>query len=132
MITIFFISSLIALALLMWFKTDVWVEYTHLFHLDCLSFYKDFKVKQSMDASLTYHMYLRMYHNCFFVRLITCPICVAIWLGIFSGAIIFCSALLSGILSIDFVIVAIGTLSLIPIYTIGGILLYATIDKLMG
>jgi hypothetical protein len=72
--------SIISLILLLWFRTDVWVEYCRLFGINFLSFYKDFDAKKPDDLSLTYHIYLRRYHDCFFVRLITCPICLAVWL----------------------------------------------------
>ena len=103
----------ISLFLLMFFHTNFWVEYCRLFHLNFLSFYKDFDEKYKKDASLTYDNYLRRYHNCFFVRLITCPICFSIWLGIFFGLITL-------------------SLTFIPLYTIGGLILYILIDKLLG
>ena len=103
---------LIALILLIWFKADAWLEYTNLFHLKSISLYNDFKEKQNDDALLTYLIYLRRYHDCFFVRLITCPICNAVWLGIF----------FSLFTSIFFA----------PIYIMGGLFLFAATDKLLG
>jgi hypothetical protein len=132
MITILFTSSIIALILLVWFKTEAWLEYTRLFRLNFLSFYKDFDMKQSEDASLTYHMYLRRYHNRFLVRLITCPICLATWLGILAGLVIFSGFFILGILSTDFLILAFGSLLLIPVYTLCGILLFSIVEKLLG
>ena len=103
---------IVALVLLVWFRTDAWLEYTRLFHLNFLSFYKDFDAKYKEDVSLTYLHYLRRDHNCFFVRLITCPICLAVWLGI---------------------IVAICLMPvLFPVYVIGGLLLFTAIDRLLG
>jgi len=105
-------SCLIATLLLIWFRTDAWLEYTKLLRLDCLSFYRDFAAKQEHDVTLTYILYLRLHHNCFFVRLITCPICLAVWFAICCG---------------------IGTsLVFIPIFVIGGLLLFTTIDRLLG
>lgn len=104
--------SLIALILLIWFRTDGVLEYCRVFKLDAISFYKDFDVKYKEDVSLTYLHYLRMYHNCFFVRLITCPICLSTWIGILLG-------LLSPVI-------------FIPVYIVGGLLLYTIIDKLLG
>ena len=57
------IICLVALNLLVWFRTDAWLEYTRLFRLNFLSYYKDYDAKQNEDATLTYIQYLRMYHN---------------------------------------------------------------------
>ncbi len=105
-------TSLVALVLLIWFRTDGWLEYTRLLHLNLLSFYKDFDSKFKEDVSLTYISYLRRYHDCFFVRLITCPICLGIWLGI--GAAVLTN------------------LFLFPVYVVGGLLLFTIIDRLLG
>ena len=109
---IFTISCLIALLLLIWFRTDAFLEYSKILHLNSITFHKDFEGKQYDDASLTYHLYLRKYHNCFFVRLITCPICLAVWLGIYGGIATF--------------------ILYTPIYIIGGLLLFTAIDRLLG
>ncbi len=105
-------SSIIALALLIWFRTDAWLEYTRLFRLNFLSHYKEFDAKLKEDVSLTYLHFLRRDHNCFFVRLITCPICLAVWLGIIP--LIFTSVIF------------------VPVCIVGGLLLFTTIDKLLG
>jgi hypothetical protein len=106
------VICLIALVLLIWFRTDAWLEYTRLLGLDCLSNYKDFDKKYKEDVSLTYLTYLRRYHNCFMVRMLTCPICQAVWWGIGFG-------FLTWIL-------------LIPIYIVGGLMVFAIIDRLLG
>ena len=109
---IVFIICLIATELLIWFRTDAWLEYTRLFRLNFLSQYKDFDAKYKEDVSLTYLVYLRRYHYCFFTRLVTCPVCLAVWLGIITGALT--------------------SLMLIPIYILGGLILYLTVDRLLG
>lgn len=127
-----FILSVIALILLMWFRTDAWVEYCKLFKLDSLSFYKDYDEKYSRDVSLTYHSYLRRYHNCFFVRLITCPICLAIWLGIiafFFQSFVMVSCGYDIVYSISSIIRYGFQL---PIEILGGISVFAAIDRLLG
>jgi len=103
---------LISIILLIWFRTDAWIEYCRIFDLNLISFYKDFDIKYNNDVSLTYLQYLRIYHNCFFIRLITCPICLTIWLGL----------LISMFTSII----------LLPVYVIGALLLFLIIDKLLG
>lgn len=105
------LCSLVAMILLIWFRGETFIEYCRLFRLH--RFYKDYDAKKKEDARLTYLGYLRQYHDCFFIRLITCPICVSVWLAIglaILTAHFFC----------------------FPIIMIGGILLYALIDRLLG
>jgi len=96
----------------MWFRTDAWLEYAKMLHLDRIAFYKDFEEKQKTNVVLTYHLYLRLHRNCFFVRLITCPICLAVWLGILIGLFTFPLQA--------------------PIFIVGGLLLFTSIDRLLG
>jgi len=105
-------SSLVALILLVWFRSEAYIEYCRFFHLDFISHYKEYDEKKKNDISLTYHEYLRQYHNGFKTRLVTCPICVAVWLSILS-AILF------------------GKLALMPIAFVGGLLLFGVIHKLL-
>ena len=106
------IICLIALILVIWFRTDAFLEYTRLFHLNFLSHYKDYDAKLKEDIMLTYIQYLRQYHNCFFTRLITCPICHSVWWG-----------LIFGIITSPF---------LIPFYALCGLIIFLIIDKLLG
>ena len=103
----------IALILLFVFRTDCWLEYCQLLKLDKISHYIDFNLKKSNDISLTYLEYLRQYHNCFFIRLITCPICLATWLGIIAALVTW-------------------SLIFIPVYVISSLLVFTTVDKLLG
>lgn len=106
------VSCIIALILLTNFRTEAWVEYCQLLHLNFLSKYKGYQEKKANDLSLEYLGYLRRFHNCFFVRLITCPICFSIWLGI-----------IAGLLTFSFIF--------IPVYIIAGLSIFAIIDRLL-
>jgi len=103
---------LIALILLIWFRTDGYLEYCQILHLDCISFYKDYEAKKSEDVTLKYLHYLRRDHNCFFVRLITCPICLAVWMAILPAALT--------------------SIFLFPVFVMGGLLLFTVVDRLLG
>jgi hypothetical protein len=98
--------------LLIWFKTDAFLEYCRLFKLNKISNYKDYDKKFDSKESLPYHLYLRLYKNNFFIRLITCPICLSCWLSI---------------------IISLITLSPfnIPILFISSLLLYLLIEELI-
>ena len=106
------IICLIAMVLLIWCRTDGYLEYCRILHLNCISFYKDYDAKKHEDATLQYLHYLRRDHNCFFVRLITCPICLAVWLAILPASLT--------------------SIFLFPVFVIGGLLLFTAIDRLLG
>ena len=74
----------ITLVLVVWFKTNAFVEYINLFKLGGY-----FKVGEytKLDTGLSYPDFLKEFYNSFFTRLISCPICTATWLGIFSSAL---------------------------------------------
>lgn len=102
-----------ALILIIWFRTDAFLEYCRLFKLNFISNYKDYDEKRHNDVSLTYHSYLRQYHNTFFIRLITCPICINFWIA----------ALISPLLS---------NIMLFPVIFINSLILFTIVDRLLG
>lgn len=106
-------SSIVAFFLLIWFKTEAYVEYCRLFKLNRISHYKDYDEKKKNDVSLTYHYYLREYHNGFFIRLITCPICVSVWLAIFNSLLFF-------------------KIGVVFVTCVGGLILFGLIHKLLN
>jgi hypothetical protein len=112
MFTAIFLSSLTAFILLVWFRGEAYLEYCRLFGLNKISHFEDFFEQKKNDVTLTYHGYLRQYHNSFFVRLVTCPICLTTWLALF--------------LSILFL-----KLHLFPIIFIGGLILFGIVHKLL-
>lgn len=106
------VICLIALNLLVWFRTDAWIEYTKLLRLNFLSDYKGYEAAKREDVMLTYNNFLRQKHDCFAVRLVTCPICQAVWWGIGFG-ILTC-------------------VPMTPIYIMFGLILFLITDRLLG
>lgn len=98
--------------MIIWFRSDAWLEYTRLLKLNFLSKYKEFDTANITEPGIEYHTFLRRYYNGFFIRLITCPVCFSTWLGI-----------LFGYLTIW---------TLVPYYVIGGLFVYLIIDRLIG
>lgn len=84
MINIIFIYSFL---LVIWFNTEVFVEYTNLFRIKWFNV-KDYLTAKDSDFTLTYHSYLLQKHNNFFTKLITCPFCINFW-WIFIGKFVF-------------------------------------------
>ena len=120
MTLIIFGSCIIALVLLIWFRTDAWLEYTRVFHLNFLSLYREYDNRKKEDLTLKYIHFLRLHHDGFFTRLITCPICISVWLGI-----IICFTGVAITLSIK-------ALLLMPVMVIIGLLLFTILDYLLG
>lgn len=110
---ILIITSLVAILLLIWFRTEAYIEYCRQFDLNNISLYKEYDAWKSLDERLTYLKFLKTHHDSFFIRLISCPICLSFWLSI--------------ILSL----ITLNVLSF-PIVMIGGLLLYLIADKLLG
>jgi hypothetical protein len=105
--------AFVAMILLIWFKTEAYVEYCKLFKRNDICFYKEYYKKKKDDVRLTYITYLRDQHDGFLIRLITCPICLAVWTGLLSSFLLF------------------SPLSF-PISVIGGLIVYSCVDKLLG
>lgn len=127
--------SIIGLILLIWFRTEAWVEYTRLFHLDFLSFYKEYDAMKYQDVSLNYHLYLRREHNCFFIRMITCPICLAVWLGILAiviqAAVAFLGAMFFHVGVVLFLAMLLSVAVSLPYYILGGLGIYLVANFLL-
>lgn len=111
-----------ALILVIWFRTDAWLEYTRIFRLNFLSLYKEYDNRKHNDLTLTYHHFLRLHHDGFIVRLITCPTCVAVWLAILSSAGVYCLGVYSLFLAAF----------LCPVFAVLGLLLFLVIERLLG
>lgn len=111
MINLLIIICTIALILTVWFRSNAWLEYTRLFKLNFLSKYKEYDQAFLENPLLDYHTFLRKSYNNFFIRLVICPICLSVWLGILFGIITH--------------------LTFFPIYSMLGLLLYLSINQLL-
>lgn len=72
------------LILLLWFKTDAFIIYSKLLKVNRFFHINEWeKFKETQDCSVDYHQYLRLINpNGFWTQLITCPICLCVWLCI--------------------------------------------------
>lgn len=67
--------------LIIWFKTNAFCEYIQLLGFQNQFLINNyFKDRKKLSTPLHYTEYLLLKKNCFFIRLITCPICLGIWL----------------------------------------------------
>jgi hypothetical protein len=77
-------SLLISYFLVIWFKTNAFVEYLTLFRLTRFFHIADYQILTKDGYPGTYTEFLReYYHDYFIVRLVTCPICFGFWIGLF-------------------------------------------------
>ncbi len=81
--------SIILTILIVWFKTDAYIEYCKIFKLDFLLLGYD-----QPELSFPQYLYTKKYTLfksplvIFFIKLITCPFCLSFWLCLFASLII--------------------------------------------
>ena len=95
-----FISSIITLILLVWFKSDAFIEYAKLAGGARFFGISDYEEMQKDKASLDYHSYLLESKDSFFIRLITCPLCFSVWVSLITSLVVSDSLLLFPICNI--------------------------------
>jgi hypothetical protein len=82
MTIILLLSSLIATILLVWFKSNAFVEYGKLLGLGRWLKLKEYEEKRLSESfELSYPLFLRMTYDNFIFKLITCPLCISLWLS---------------------------------------------------
>jgi len=100
--------SFLTVFLIVWFHTEAFEEYGNLFLPDSFHLPEYKEVKESVP-DMSYQDFLLEYHNSFFTRLITCPICISIWVG-------------------SFLSIFVG-ISLAPIIILSGLVLYLVLKR---
>ena len=82
-----FLSAFVTVTLLVWFRSNAFVEYLEVLGLDMAFGAREYK-KASSEVS--YHMrytdFLLLKYNSFFIRLITCPLCLSVWISVIISA----------------------------------------------
>lgn len=113
------IISTVTLLLLFWFKTNFVIVYGQLFGLNKLLKLDLYRDKKNMNVNLTYSQFLAITFNNFFVRLLSCIVCLSTWFSI--------------ILSVIFYIIFSDKITLIsiPIYSVFSVFFYLNIIKKM-
>lgn len=107
------LTCLIIFNLIIWFKTDAFIEYGRLFGLSKRFKFKEFQDKKLVEPYLlTYPQFLRITYSNFFTRMVSCPLCLSVWM-----AIMFC------ILG--------NCISLLPLICVGSWLGYYTLNFLI-
>ena len=124
--------------LLCWFNSDTIIEYAKLLEFERpLKIYEYENKKLISETPLTYPRFLRMSFDGFFIKLITCPICLTVWLtfiiGIFSVILLpFVSLLVFGFgWVISFIWLPTMIVLTLPMTSIGTLGIYGTLTRLL-
>ena len=73
---------LVSLVMIVWLKTEAFYEYCKLFGFKKVFYIEEYSIFAEATPEMGYIEYLQIEYDCFFVRLISCPICLGIWLNI--------------------------------------------------
>ena len=103
----------IASILIIWLKTEAFVEYAELFGFGFTFSLPDYYQQKENDPSLTYLDYLAINHDCFFTRLIICPYCLAFWFSLLAS-------------------LSYGKITFLPLFYIGSLSTYGAVNKLLS
>lgn len=78
------VALILSYFLLVWLRTDAFAEYMLLFRITRFFHIKEYKQIRADGYDGNYIDFLAQYYNDkFFVRLLSCPICISFWLGVF-------------------------------------------------
>src|SRR4051812_32834344 len=79
--SILFPCCFIALVMIVWFKSDAFVDWCNLFGLGKLIKSNHFKVERMSDVTLTYPRFLKLKYDKFIFKILSCPLCLSVWLS---------------------------------------------------
>jgi hypothetical protein len=119
LLSLLIVGPFVSLLLLFWHKTNFFTTYGKLFGLKKILKIDLFEQKKLSNLDLTYPQFLGITFNGFFIRLLSCIVCISTWLTIIPSIILY--------LEYRDVI----TLYLIPLNILLGLFIYLKIKKLL-
>lgn len=128
MILVAFLSiiCLIASTLIIWFKSDAFVEWMKLFGLSKYIKYQQYLDAKFENVSITYPLFLKLKYPRFIFKLLGCPLCLGTWLSILGGTFM---AMFTSYETIGLIIEA---FVYSPIILIASIYIYYKISKMIN
>lgn len=83
MLELFCIVNTIALIMMIWLKSDAIIEWGSLFGLSkFLKIQEFYEMKlNELPTEITYPTFLKIKYNNFITKMLTCPLCLCIWLS---------------------------------------------------
>ena len=86
MCTVVTVSFVLGYLILLWLKTDAFIEYMNLLKLNNWFYIAEYNQLHREGYSGNYPDFLfEYYRDKFFVRLVTCPLCLSFWTGLVSA-----------------------------------------------
>ena len=128
MILVLFLSiiCLNASIMLIWFKSDAFVEWIKLFGLGKFIKYQEFLDAKLDNFIITYPLFLKMKYPFFIFKLIGCPLCLGTWLSLLSGTVV------SKVISENTANFIAQTIAYSPIILISTMYIYYKLSKLIN
>lgn len=83
------VAAFLSYLMLVWLKTDAFIEYLNLARLDFIFHIKEYNELHKHGYGGNYVDFLQEYYrDNFFIRLSSCPICLSFWLGVFEMVVL--------------------------------------------
>ena len=83
--------SWVAASLFVVFKTTAVYEYFKVLPLpERITKIKEYEEARKRDFTLSYKMFWMTDHDCFFIRLVTCPYCLSAWFSLVFSTVFSC------------------------------------------
>ena len=83
---LFCLATYVTMLLLLWLETNVIYQYFNFKPFRKLFKFEDYEDwMETIEEEISYTKYLSMTSNNFFIKLITCPMCLSFWLIILIG-----------------------------------------------
>jgi hypothetical protein len=79
------IALSLSFLLLVWLRTNAFAEYMRLFRVNLLKLSEYYKIHDEGYGGSYVDFLVEYYNDCFFVRLVSCPVCLSFWLGVSSS-----------------------------------------------
>jgi len=96
--TFLIVACFDALLMLIWFKSDAFVEWMKLFGFRNLIKYDEYVDFKIGNSSMTYPLFLKLKYPKFIFKIIGCPLCSCIWMSLFPS-ILLSAGIASGLLA---------------------------------
>ena len=89
LLSLLIVGPFVSLLLLFWHKTNFFTTYGKLFGLKKILKIDLFEQKKLSNLDLTYPQFLGITFNGFFIRLLSCIVCISTWLTIIPSIILY-------------------------------------------
>jgi len=82
------LSCIVSLIMLIWFRSDAFVEWMKLFGLGKLIKYQEYLDAKLDNFAITYPLFLKLKYRWFIFKIIGCRLCSCVWLSVLTSLLI--------------------------------------------